>query len=86
MSKLPSPDGRLLSGVLLIVVVVLLAIAATSLFGCTAEQRTSLTQERIERFHDDSLRVTCWRIRHTSGGISCIPDAQLAPADGTVVR
>lgn len=71
---------------MLLIVLALLAAIAATLFGCTAEQRAKLTQERIERFHDDSLRVTCWRIRNTSGGISCIPDAQLTPADGTVVR
>ena len=33
-------------------------------------------------WHDRVRKVTCWQGTGTSGGLSCIPDWQLAPPDG----
>lgn len=58
------------------------------LAGCAVKPEQRWMSEKpdafIWRYHDAAAEVTCWVYAHPCrGGLSCLPDAQVAPAGRT---
>lgn len=83
MSRLPPHLRTGAQGVLMLLVALLLAIGAAMLTGCgvkvSAEPSTGYIAHGVRVVHDDERGVTCWLYKgYHAGGISCLPDYQLA--------
>lgn len=70
----------------------IILLCCALLGGCIEHARSGVQQEsepqqvgklsnddRIKVWHDDQRKVTCWvYVGYKRGGLSCIPDSQLA--------
>lgn len=83
------PVGAILAGALLVLLAAFIAgrCSAPLLDGVTTIRQAEAAPvpralpANVDRFHDASEEVTCWRLQNATGsGLSCLPDQWLASA------